>query len=76
MGPSDVGKLVGSHRGLVMGIIHDTMRDVKLEGRKTGIDFTDNMQKLTLYDENTQRLTSVTTNVLAGFHSKTIFNSV
>ena len=76
MGPSDVGKLVGSHQGRVMGMRHDTMREGKLGGRKLVIDFTDNMQTLTLYDENSQRLTSVTTNVLAGFHSKTIFNSV
>ena len=76
MGPSDLGKLVGGNQGRAMGMRHDTMREGKLGGRKIVIDFTDNMQKLTLYDENSQRLTSVTTNVLAGFHSKTILDSV
>ena len=66
MGPSDLGKLAGSHQGLVMGMRHDSMREVKLGDRKTGIDFTVYMQKMT---ENSHWLgfPSVTTNVLAGF---------
>jgi len=70
MGPSDLGKLVGSNQGRVMGIRHDSMREVKLGRLKTGIDFTVYMQKLTLHYKNSQELTSVTTNVLAGFHQK------
>ena len=76
MGPSDLGKLVRSYQGCVMGMRHDTMHKGKLGGRKIVIDFTVYMQKLTLYDENSQGLNSVTTNMLAGFHSKTIFNSI